>query len=100
MTRVQVHNMTGLYLHVVHDELEEASQGAAFLLYPRIHFSTGSGKKRKTFHSAQKKSKTQTLAGEFSTSPAEEASVCLNERGRGEKPSGEVHLLKKNATDK
>lgn len=32
------------YLHVVHDELEEPSQGAAFLLYTRIHFSTGSEK--------------------------------------------------------
>ncbi|MEQ2181322.1 hypothetical protein GOODEAATRI_010364 [Goodea atripinnis] len=28
------------YLHVAHDELEQPSQGAAFLLYTRIHFST------------------------------------------------------------
>lgn len=33
-----------LYLHVAHDELEEPSQGAAFLLYTRIHFSIGSEK--------------------------------------------------------
>lgn len=32
------------YLHVVHDDLEEPSQGAAFLLDTRIHFSTGSEK--------------------------------------------------------
>lgn len=40
------------YLHVVHDELEEPSQGAAFLLDTRIHlFSTSSKKKKekKTF---------------------------------------------------
>jgi len=36
------------YLHVVHDELEEPSQGAAFLLDTRIHlFSTSSEKKKK-----------------------------------------------------
>lgn len=36
------------YLHVVHDELEEPSQGAAFLLYTRIHFSTVSEKSSST----------------------------------------------------
>lgn len=38
------------YLHVVHDELEEPSQGAAFLLYSRIHFSTGSEKSSTSQH--------------------------------------------------
>lgn len=32
------------YLHVVHDELEEPSQGAAFFLYSRIHFFHRLGK--------------------------------------------------------
>lgn len=40
--------MRFFYLHVVHDELEEPSQGAAFLLYTRIHFSTGSEKSSST----------------------------------------------------
>lgn len=40
------------YLHVVHDELEEPSQGAAFLLYTRIHFSTGSEKSSSTSQQA------------------------------------------------
>lgn len=63
----------GYYLHVVHDDLEEPSQGAAFLLYTRIHFSTGSEKfstsQRVNFYLLQKSASRQL----FPNNPAEES---------------------------
>lgn len=72
------------YLHVVHDELEEPSQGAAFLLYTRIHFSTGSEKSSSTSQHANflpplppRKKEKPKIPANFSNTPTEESIKAL-----------------------
>lgn len=54
------------YLHIIHDELEEPSQGAAFLFYSRIHFPQPWKKK-------SSKRRKKKLPTNFRTTPKRES---------------------------